>query len=294
MIPRDILRKVRRIEIRSRRLVNDVFAGSYHSVFKGRGMEFDEVRAYQPGDDVRAIDWNVTARMGQPFVKKFIEERELTVVLMADVSASNRFGSRTQLKKDLIAEIAAVLAFSAIRNSDRVGLALFTDRIERFVPPRKGVGHGLRVVRDVLAFEPSGRGTDVGPALEFLHHALTRRAVCFLISDFLFPDPRERRLAAAARRHDLIAVWVSDRREAAWPKVGLVEWEDAETGERRRVDTSDDAARRRIAEGAVRRRQEWMGRLQRFGIDVIEATAGEPYDRALIRFFRERERRLRV
>ena len=294
MIPREILRKVRRIEIRSRRLVNEVFAGQYQSVFKGRGMEFDEVREYQPGDDVRSIDWNVTARMGQPFVKKFVEERELTVLFLADVSASNRFGSTVQLKKDLIAEMAAVLAFSAIRNNDRVGLVLFSDEVETYVPPRKGIGHGLRVIREALYHEPRHRGTAVAPALEFLNHVVTRRSVCFLLSDFLFPDSGERLLSIAARRHDLVAVVVSDRREQAWPRVGLVEWEDAETGARRLLDTSDPATRRALTERAATQRAALLSRLRRAGLDTIEVSAGEPYDRALVRFFRERERRLRA
>lgn len=293
MIPREILRKVRQIEIRTRHLVNEVFAGQYHSVFKGRGMEFDEVREYLPGDDIRSIDWNVTARMGHPYVKKFVEERELTVMLVADISASNRFGSTPQLKKDLIAELTAVLAFSAIRNNDRVGLALFTDEVERYVPPRKGSSHVLRVVREALYHPPRRRGTNVAPALEFLNHVMTRRAVCFLISDFLFPDPADRLLAVTARRHDLVGVIVGDRREQAWPKAGLVWWEDAETGARQLLDTSDDRTRRALTKRQAVRRESLLARLRRAGVDPIEVTAGEPYERALIQFFRERERRLR-
>ncbi|MBU4459304.1 MAG: DUF58 domain-containing protein [Verrucomicrobia bacterium] len=297
MIPREILRKVRRIEIRSRRLVNEVFAGQYQSVFKGRGMEFDEVREYQPGDDVRSIDWNVTARMGQPFVKKFVEERELTVLFLADVSASNRFGSIGQLKKDLVAEMTAVLAFSAIRNNDRVGLVLFSEDIECYVPPRKGVGHGLRVIREALYHEPRHRGTAVVPALEFLNHVITRRSVCFLLSDFRFPDAADRLLSVAARRHDLIAVVVSDRREQAWPKDGgLVEFEDLETGERFLRDASHAGTRATLTGNAATERAALLSRLRRAGIDTIEVSTdpNEPYDRALIRFFRERERRLRT
>jgi uncharacterized protein (DUF58 family) len=294
MIPRDILRKVRQIEIRTRHLVNEVFAGQYHSVFKGRGMEFDEVREYLPGDDIRSIDWNVTARMGHPYVKKFVEERELTVMLVADISASNRFGSTPQLKKDLIAELTAVLAFSAIRNNDRVGLALFTDEVERYVPPRKGSSHVLRVVREALYHPPRRRGTNVVPALDFLNHVMTRRAVCFLISDFLFPDPADRLMSVTARRHDLVGVIVGDRREQAWPKAGLVWWEDAETGARRLLDTSDDRTRRALTKRQAVRRETLLARLRRSGVDPIEVTAGEPYERALIQFFRERERRLRT
>jgi uncharacterized protein (DUF58 family) len=297
MIPREILRKVRRIEIRSRRLVNEVFAGQYQSVFKGRGMEFDEVREYQPGDDVRSIDWNVTARMGQPFVKKFVEERELTVLFLADVSASNRFGSIGQLKKDLVAEMTAVLAFSAIRNNDRVGLVLFAEDVECYVPPRKGVGHGLRVIREALVHEPRRRGTAVAPALEFLNHVVTRRSVCFLLSDFRFPDAADRLLSVAARRHDLIAVVVSDRREEAWPKDGgLIEFEDLETGERFLRDASHAATRAMLTGEAAAGRAALLSRLRRAGVDTIEVSTdpNEPYDRALVRFFRERERRLRT
>ena len=294
MIPKEILRKVRRIEIRSRRLVNEVFAGQYQSVFKGRGMEFDEVREYQPGDDVRSIDWNVTARMGQPFVKKFVEERELTVLFLADVSASNRFGSLGQLKKDLIAEMTAVLAFSAIRNNDRVGLVLFSGEVEAYVPPRKGVGHGLRVIREALFHEPRRRDTAVAPALEFLNHVITRRSVCFLLTDFLFPDAADRLLSIAARRHDVIAVVVSDRREQAWPRAGLVEFEDLETGERFLRDASDPSTRACLTGRAAAQRADLLSRLRRAGLDAIEVSAGEPYDRALVRFFRERERRQRT
>ena len=291
----ELLKKVRRIEIVARRMVDDLFGGQYHSVFRGRGMEFDEVREYQPGDDVRSIDWNVTARMGQPFVKKFVEERELTVLFLADVSASNRFGSVGQLKKDLIAEMTAVLAFSAIRNNDRVGLVLFSGEVECYVPPRKGVGHGLRVIREALYHEPRRRDTAVGPALEFLNHVITRRSVCFLLTDFLFPDAADRLLAIAARRHDVIAVVVSDRREQAWPRTaGLIEFEDLETGERFLRDASDPATRKRLTERAAAQRADLLTRLSRAGIDRIEVSAGEPYDRALVRFFRERERRLRT
>ena len=236
MIPREILKKVRRIQIRTRHMVNDVFAGEYHSVFKGRGMEFQEVREYTPGDDVRSIDWNVTARMGHPFVKRFTEERELTVMLLVDVSASHVFGGGPQLKKDLAAEIAAVLAFAAIQNNDRVGLILFTDEVEHYLPPRKGVSHVLRVIRDVLCFQPRHRGTALIPALDFLNHVTAHRAVTFLISDLLTGEDLKPVLTVSARRHDLIAVVTGDRREQEWPAVGLVEWTDAETGARRLVE----------------------------------------------------------
>ncbi len=212
MTPREVLRRVRRIEIRTRRLVEESLAGSYHSVFKGRGMEFAEVREYEPGDDVRSIDWNVSARMGHPFVKKFTEERELTVVLVVDGSGSQRFGTAESTKLQLAAEISALLAFSAIRNGDRVGLLLFTDRVERFVPPRKGREHGLRVIREVLAFEPEGRGTDLGRALTVLQRVVPKRAVVFVVSDFQ-DDAFERPLRVAARKHDVVALRTSDPRE---------------------------------------------------------------------------------
>ncbi len=294
MIPRDVIRKIRHIEIRTRHRVNDVFAGQYHSVFKGRGMEFQEVREYVPGDDIRTIDWNVTARTGHPFVKKFTEERELTVMVLADVSASHRFGSAGQLKKDLVAELAAVLAFSAIRNNDRVGLVLFAEDVECFVPPGKGPSHVLRVIRDALYHEPHGRGTRVTPALDFLNRVTTRRTVTFLVSDFLFEEDYARALAVSARRHDLVAVAVGDRREQAWPAVGLVSWEDTETGRRFLVDTSDAATRRRFTAEQSRRRSERLDTLRRAGVDQVEVTTGEPYERALLRFFRERGRRLRT
>ncbi|MCX6998392.1 MAG: DUF58 domain-containing protein [Kiritimatiellaeota bacterium] len=293
MIPRDILRKVRRIQIRTRHLVNDVFAGEYHSVFKGRGMEFQEVREYTPGDDVRSIDWNVTARMGHPFVKRFTEERELTVMLLVDISASHVFGSTRQLKKDLAAELAAVLAFSAIQNNDRVGLMLCTDEVEHYLPPRKGVSHVLRVIRDVLYFQPRHRGTALIPALDFLNHVTTHKTVTFLISDFLTREELKPTLTVSARRHDLVAVVAGDRREQEWPAVGLVEWTDAETGARRLVDTSDARVRRALAGQQAERRAELIRLLNRSGLDTIEVLAGEPYEFEVEKFFRTRARRFR-
>ena len=293
MIPKDILRKVRRIQIRTRHLVTDVFAGEYHSVFKGRGMEFQEVREYTPGDDVRAIDWNVTARMGHPFVKRFTEERELTVMLLVDISASHVFGSTRQLKKDLAAELAAVLAFSAIQNNDRVGLILSTDQVEHYLPPRKGVSHVLRVIRDVLYFQPRQRRTALIPALEFLNHVTTHKTVTFLISDFLTREELKPTLTVSARRHDLIAVVAGDRREQDWPAVGLVEWTDAETGERRLVDTSDARVRRALTGQQTERRAALRQLLTRAGLDTIEVFAGEPYELEVAKFFRNRARRLR-
>lgn len=293
MIPADVLKKVRRIQIRTSHLVTDLFAGQYHSAFKGQGMEFQEVREYADGDEIRSIDWNVTARMGHPFIKKFVEERELTVMLMVDISASHDFGGTAQFKKDLSAEIAAVLAFSAIRNNDRVGLILFSDDVELYIPPKKGTSHVLRVIREVLYFEPKHKGTRLEPALNFLNRVRARRAVCFLISDFL-DRGYERALRISARHHDLIAVSVSDTREQQWPSIGLVDWIDAETGERVLVDTSDPRTREALAALHVQRSSSLRESFRRAGVDCIDVTAGQPYEREFVRFFAMRERRMRT
>ena len=290
MIPRETLKKIRRIEIRTRRSVNDVFAGRYHSVFKGQGMEFEEVREYVPGDDIRSIDWNVTARTGSPHVKKFTEERELTVMLLVDISASNRFGSTAQLKRDLAAEVAAVLAFSAIANHDRVGLILFSDRVEKHVPPAKGATHVLRVVSEILNAKPASPKTDLEPALRFLNQVVRRRSVAFLISDFIAPSC-EHLLRVTARRHDLVSLVIGDKRESALPAVGLVDFEDAETGRRIVVDTSFTPTRRALLARQTERRQTLLRQLSRARSDTIELNAGERYDRELVRFFRTREKR---
>lgn len=289
---KELLKKVRRIEITTRHAVNDVFAGRYHSVFKGRGMEFDEVREYFPGDDIRSIDWNVTARTGTPHIKKFVEEREMTVMLLVDISGSNDFGSTAQLKRDLAAEVAAMLAFSATRNNDRIGLILFSDRVEKYIPPRKGTAaHVLRLIREVLYHEPQSRQTDVQPALDFLNHIANRKAVTFLISDFLFPSSCDRSLKITASRHDLIAVAIADRRERAWPKAGLIEWQDPESGERILVDTSNASVRRTLLLEQEKRSQALRTALNRARIDIIELFTGEPYDRAFMKFFRQRGKR---
>jgi uncharacterized protein (DUF58 family) len=290
MIPAEILKKVRRIQIITAAMVNDLFAGQYHSAFKGRGMEFEEVREYQPGDDVRTIDWNVTARVGRPFVKSYREERELTVVLLVDVSASQDFGTRQQLKSELVAELGATLAFSAIQNNDKVSLILFTDRIEHFVPARKGVRHVLRVVRELLYHEPAGSRTDVALALEHLNRVLPRRAVVFLISDFQAPA-FDNALRVVRHRHDLIPVLVRDERESELPAVGYVELLDPETGERLLVDTSSRAVRRRYSELAQRRHEELLGSFRKLRIDSIEVRTGQPFIEPLTTFFRKRERR---
>ena len=289
MLAREILRAVRRIEIRTRRLVEDSLAGGYHSVFKGRGMEFSEVREYQFGDDVRTIDWNVTSRLGHPFVKKYVEERELTVVLVVDVSGSQRFGSAPRLKGEMTAELCALLAFSASRNNDRVGLILFTDRVEKFVPPRKGRRHVLRVIREVLYHRPQGRGTDIGGALEVLGKVVRRRAVVFLVSDFLGAG-YEGPLRIANRVHDLVALSIQDAREHEIPPVGLVALEDAETGEVCVVDTLPARLRDRFRAAAAARLAARRSLLRRLGIDAVELSTDVPYDVPLIRFFERRAR----
>ncbi len=291
-VPREILKKVRRIEISTRGLVNEVFSGEYHSVFKGRGMTFSEVREYQYGDDIRAIDWNVTARTGTPFVKVYEEERELTVVLLVDVSASGSFGSRERLKGEMAVELSAVLAFSAIKNNDKIGLVIFSDRIEKFVPPRKGRRHVLRVLRELLFHEPQGRGTDINGVLEYLSRVIPRRAVVFLVSDFM-DGGFARSLSVAGKRHDLIAVRVRDRREEEIPPLGLVEMEDPESGERLVVNTSDPAFREAFQEKARRRREELDREFRRSQVDVIDVETGSPYVEPLMRFFKKRLRRFR-
>ena len=292
MIPREILRKVRRLEITTRHLVTDVFSGQYHSVFKGRGMEFSEVREYEPGDDIRTIDWNVTARTGKPFVKRYIEERDLTVVLLVDLSGSEQFGTRGPQKSEVAAELCALLAFSAIGNHDRVGLLVFTDGIERFIPPAKGRQHGLRVIREVLAFQPRGRGTDLGLALEHLGRVLKRRAVVFLISDFIAPD-FSRQFRTAARRHDLVGLRLVDPREREIPDLGLCLVEDLETGERLWVDTGDRAVREAYAAVAAARGERVRRLFHQSGSDLVEIEVEGSYVSPLIQFFRRRAQRAR-
>jgi len=292
MIPREILKKVRRIEISTRGLVNEVFSGEYHSVFKGRGMNFAEVREYQYGDDIRSIDWNVTARTGSPFVKMFDEERELTVMLVVDVSASGDFGTRERMKGEVAVEICALLAFSAIKNNDKVGLIIFSDHVEKFVPPRKGKRHVLRVLRELLFHQPEGRGTDITKALDYLNHVQRKKAVTFLVSDFR-DSGFEKALAVAGRRHDLVAVRVGDAREREMPPLGLLELEDPETGERVVVNTSSPSFRAAFAERSAWARHALDRTLRRSKVDVIDIETGEPYVKALMRFFKERMRRRR-
>ena len=291
MTPREVLQRVKRLEIRTRRLVDESLAGSYHSVFRGRGMEFSEVREYEPGDDVRAIDWNVSARMGHPFIKKFTEERELTVLLVVDASGSERFGTSRSTKLQLAAEISALLAFSAIRNKDRVGLVKFTDEVELFLPPRKGREHGLRVLREVLAFEPQRDGTDIKAAIDFIQRVVTKRAVVFLLSDFL-DEGYERSLRVATRKHDVVAISIHDRREHELPPVGLISVVDPETGERGVLDAGSGRVRRSWAEWWRRQREQLRDRMRRNGVELLELDASEPYERPLLRFFHERARRV--
>ncbi len=294
MLPPELIRTIRRIEIRTRHLVNDSFAGEYQAIFKGRGMEFDEVREYQPGDEVRTIDWNVTARMGEPFVKRYIEERELTVMLAFDASASGQFGSAGRIKRELAAELGAVLVFAAITNHDKVGLLAFSDRVELHIPPRKGRRHALRLIRDLLAFEPVGRGTHIDLALERLNRTLKRRAIIFLISDFLISDLSGlENLGLTNRRHDLVAVTLTDPLETQWPAVGLVALQDAETGATTWVDSGDRAWREAFGRQAAARRAALDAALTRAQMDRIHVMVGQDYVGPLLAFFETRARRLR-
>ncbi len=295
MLSPDIIKKLRQIEIRTNRIVNSTFAGEYKSTFKGTGMEFVDVREYLPGDDVRAIDWKVTARMGRPFVKKFVEERELTVILCVDASGSGHFGTRGRLKLEQAARLAATLAFSAVRNSDKVGLLFFTDRVEKYVPPRKGRLHVMRLVRDILRFEPAHRGTVPAGALEFLMRVLKHRAIVFLISDFagdgFAPAAVRTPLGIAARRHDLVAVTITDPAEGELPDAGLVEFEDAESGALVTVDTGDRRLRESFREHARRRAEGRDRLLASLGIDAIAVDTREDFTPKLHRFFRLRAQR---
>jgi uncharacterized protein (DUF58 family) len=295
---REMIKKVRQIEIRTNRLVTDTLAGQYHSVFKGRGMNFDAVREYVPGDEVRTIDWNVTARAGRPFVKKFVEERELTLLLMVDVSASGDFGSGAQSKRELAAEIASVLAFSAVKNSDKVGLLLFTDKVELYLPPRKGRRHVLRIVREVLGFEPAQRGTDLVQALDFVNDVVERRAIVFLLSDFQNGNQTDqsvadlrRALRQTNRRHDLVALPIEDARERVLPDVGVVAIEDAETGELIELDTRNPIVRQRFTEIAEQRATHLQRVFNAEAVDSLRLSTNRPYVADLMAFFKNRSRR---
>lgn len=316
MIPSEILKKIRQIELRTKRLVSEKLAGQYHSVFKGQGMDFDEVREYQPGDEVRAIDWNVTARMNHPFVKKFVEERELTVLIAVDVSGSGLFGSGKQSKRDLAAEVASVLAFSAIRNNDKVGLVLFSEGVEKFIPPRKGRAHVLRVIREILYFEPEKRGTDLNITIDFIMRVLRHRSIVVMISDFMGQTTPSRKdmlsyirrnvilsenlgqasffnLRQINRKHDLIAIQIIDKYEIDLPAVGRVILQDAETGEITEVDTTSAQKRRGFRERQLRSQGELMRLFRSAGIDSIQLKTEEDYAASLGHFFDTREKRLR-
>ncbi|MCP4710416.1 MAG: DUF58 domain-containing protein [Planctomycetes bacterium] len=290
MIPQELMQQIRRIQIYTNRAVNEVYAGEYESTFKGRGMQFDEVREYMPGDEVRTIDWNVTARMGKPYIKRFVEERELTVMLLVDMSASGGFGTIGKLKNELAAELCAVLAFSAIKNNDKVGLITFTDRIERFIPPKKGTQHVLRVIRELLYGTPPRRQTDIPMALEYLGKVIKKKATVFLVSDFIASDLRLS-MRLINKRHDLIAVAVRDRREVSLPSLGLIELEDAETGEVVLIDTSSRRVRQQYEGRAGQQHDELEGMLRSVGVDCISIQSDKPYLQELIRFFRMREKR---
>ena len=289
----ELMKKIRRIEIRTRHLVEDLFAGSYLSVFKGRGIEFDQVRKYEPGDDVRSVDWNVTARMGDLYVKRFNEERELTMMLMVDASASNDFGTQGQFKRDAAIEMTAMLAFAAVRNNDKVGLILFTDRVEKFIPPRKGRKHILRILRELLAFEPQGRGTDLRVALDYLNRMLKRRGIVVLVSDFQAdPETYRKAMTIAGKKHDVIAIDLRDPMESEIAPVGLLALQDAETGELVEVDTSDKAWRaafaKRMQEYEAAKKRVWNGaRVERIILETPDDHIG-----ALTRFFRGRMKRM--
>ena len=290
MTAKEIFKKVRKIEIKTRGLSNQIFAGQYHSSFKGRGMAFSEVREYQYGDDIRNIDWNVTARFNKPYIKVFEEEREMTVMLMIDVSASHQFGTNQSFKEDVITEIAAVLSFSAIKNNDKVGVIFFSDKIEKFIPPKKGSTHILRIIRELVDFKATSKGTNVSEALKFLTNAIKKRCTAFVISDFKsesFIDA----LKIAGNKHDLMAVRIFDERENEMPNVGMIQLQDAETGERKWIDTSDRSIRRYYAEAARKELLRIKDSFRKSGVDMAEIATGQDYVKPLIAMFKKREAR---
>ena len=313
MIPREILKKIRQIELRTNRLVTETLGGQYHSVFKGQGMNFEEVREYQPGDEVRSIDWNVTARMNHPFVKKFVEERELTLMLVVDVSGSGLFGSGAQSKRELAAEIASVLAFSAIRNNDKVGVILFSEEVEKYIPPKKGRRHVLRVIREILFHEPKKRGTNINEALEFLNRVTAHRAIAVVVSDFIGQPAKEKSttrkahsmlsesliqsafisLRSTNKRHDVIAIQVVDRYELELPALGRLIFKDAETGEVVEINTNDSRKRSAFAERQTKSQADLLRTLRSANIDTIQLRTDQDYGPALGKFFETREKRRR-
>ena len=292
MIPKEIIQKVRRIELRTRSVVESVLSGEYQSVFKGRGMEFSEVRTYNPGDDIRSIDWNVTARMGGPYVKKYVEERELTVMLIVDASASGTFGSVRQFKDEIAVELCALLAFSAIKNNDRVGLIIFTSEVEKYIPPKKGKNHVLRVIRELLYFKPEKKGTDIAEALSFLNRVQRKKAVVFCVSDYI-ASGFEAPMRVAAHRHDLIAVTITDPRERELPDVGLIDLEDPETGRTMVINTHDRLTRERFKQEAAKKNSAVRSFFRSNGIDEIPVTTENDYVEPLVKFFKKREKMYR-
>jgi uncharacterized protein (DUF58 family) len=291
----ELLKRVRKIEIKTRGLSNQIFSGEYHSAFKGRGMAFSEVREYQPGDDIRAIDWNVTARFNHPYIKVFEEERELTVMLIVDVSASENFGTQKQLKKDLVTEICAVLAFSAIQNNDKTGVIFFSDRIEKFIPPKKGRSHILRIIRELINFTPQGKGTDINMALQYLTNVIKKKSIAFLISDFIdekFTKEGKRSsdaLKIANKKHDLVALRISDKREQELPNVGLVRILDAESGKLRWIDTANQSVRQQYSKTSSKRDVRLKDMFNRSGVDSANIGTSESYIKPLMNLFKKRE-----
>ena len=282
-----LLKKVRKIEIKTKGLSNHIFAGEYQTAFKGKGMAFSEVREYQPGDDIRSIDWNVTARYNAPFVKVFEEEREMTVMLLIDVSASGNFGTQEQFKRELATELSAILAFSAIKNNDKVGVIFFTDKVEQFIPPKKGKSHILRIIREVLAFQPTGKGTDIAGALEYFNSVIKKRSICFILSDFMTKE-FEKPLKIASKKHDLVALRIHDTREDTLPNIGLVTMQDAETEKMIFVDTSSKKVRDNFRKNRLQATEKLRKLLPASGVDLIDITTGTDYVKPLIKFFKTR------
>ncbi|HEY9116009.1 MAG TPA: DUF58 domain-containing protein [Bacteroidales bacterium] len=290
MDAQEIFKKVRKIEIKTRGLSNQIFSGEYHSVFKGRGMAFSEVREYQYGDDIRNIDWNVTARFNHPFIKIFEEERELTVILIIDVSGSNNFGTQKQLKEELVTEIAAVLSFSAIQNNDKVGVIFFSDKIEKFIPPKKGTSHILRIIRELIDFKAESNGTNISEALRYMTNVIKKKSTVFLISDFM-DEGFEKAIQIANHKHDLIAIRVTDERETEMPDVGLVRMMDNETGQKMWVDTSSSKVRQQFKNWTNQKRAALDTLFARYGVDMVKVYTGEDYVKPLMNLFRKREAR---
>jgi len=283
----DLLKKVRKIELKTRGLSNHIFAGEYHTAFKGRGMAFSEVREYQPGDDIRTIDWNVTARFNTPFIKVFEEERELTVMLIIDVSGSKNFGTQKQMKQELVTELSAVLAFSAIQNNDKIGVIFFSDKVEKFIPPKKGKSHILRIIRELIAYEPENKGTDIGEALRYFNNVIKKRAICFVISDFM-SENFEAPLKIANKKHDIVTISINDKREEELPDIGLIQMKDAETGEVKWIDTGNKSVRHNYRKNYLKIKEEVNQLFINSGVDTIQLRTDMDYIKPLIQFFKRR------